>query len=162
MAKIIETKVINDHLNRSDKLLSEKLSVMDIQNLRDVIDWKSLSGDPRLTENFMHCFSHKLDWKTICKNKKLSLEFIRDHLHPLRNCWDEISRYQTLTEPAMEEFETLINWELVSKYQKMSEDFIQTYYYKVDWHDIELYQNVSKEFIERVKPSSYDLYDCLI
>ena len=112
-------------------------------------DWNQISKRPQMTVDEFEQHSRFLKWPLVTTySKNLTLEFIRNNLGYFNKSWDEISRYQTLSESVMEEFSDLINWPLVSRYQKMSEDFINKHKFLVHWDNIEKYQNVSKDFLE--------------
>lgn len=69
--------------------------------------------------------------------------------------WDDISKYQKLSEDFIREFHNKVNWNMISKYQKLSEDFIKEFENKVDWDNISMFQKLSeyliREFHNKVK-----------
>jgi hypothetical protein len=82
------------------------------------------------------------------KNKKYSEEEIRKVVNQLsQSDWNYISRYQTLSEDFIREFQDKIDWYYISCYQKLSEDFIREFQNKVDWDNISYYQKLSEDFI---------------
>jgi hypothetical protein len=84
------------------------------------------------------------------KNKKYSEEEIRKVINQLsEDDWYYISRYQTLSEDFIREFQDKIYWEFISWYQKLSEEFIKEFQDKVDWYYISGYQKLSEDFIRQ-------------
>jgi len=67
----------------------------------------------------------------------------------LKADWEEISKYQKLSEAFIEKYADKVDWTLISKYQKLSEPFIEKYADKVDWGEISEYQELSEPFIEK-------------
>ena len=50
--------------------------------------------------------------------------------------WNEISKYQKLSEPFIKEFSDKVHWANISKYQKLSENFIKEFHDKVFWRNM--------------------------
>lgn len=63
-----------------------------------------------------------MNWKDISMQPKLTNEFIKEHKEKL--IWSRISKYQTLSEDFIEEMHTDVDWCLISKYQNLSFSFI--------------------------------------
>jgi hypothetical protein len=81
-------------------------------------------------------------------NNKYSEEEIRKIINKLSKIdWNYISRYQTLSEDFIREFQDKIDWYYISCYQKLSEDFIREFKNKVNWNMISFYQKLSEDFI---------------
>ena len=69
----------------------------------------------------------KVDWRMVSKNHKLSEDFIREFQDKV--AWTSISRKQKLSESFIREFENKVAWEYILKHQKVSEDFIREFKY---------------------------------
>jgi hypothetical protein len=65
--------------------------------------------------------------------------------------WDDISKFQKLSEEFIREFKDKVNWKCISQYQKLSEGFIREFQDKVSWSNISAYQNLSENFILEFK-----------
>ena len=63
--------------------------------------------------------------------------------------WNNIPRYQNLSEKFIEKFEDKVNWYCISIYQTLSEKFIEKFEDKVNWYRISKYQTLSEKFIEK-------------
>jgi hypothetical protein len=74
-------------------------------------------------------FSEKVDWKCISKDQKLSEDFIREFQHKVD--WKYISRWQTLSEKFIREFQHKVDWKYLPKYQKLSKKFIREFQRKI-------------------------------
>ena len=101
----------------------------------------------------MHNPSHRLNWARVLEYNHVSLDFIRNHLHSVRNNWDEICRYQNIADDKfLEEFSDLINFKLVSRYQKLSIRQISAFRNKLDFSIIQNYQKIPAYVISEIKP----------
>jgi hypothetical protein len=94
-------------------------------------------------------FKNIVSWDDISRYQKLSEEFIREFQD--RVYWGWISEYQKLSEGFIREFKNKVSWRWISKYQKLSENFIREFKYKVDWSNISASQKLSKNFIREFK-----------
>ena len=72
-----------------------------------------------------------------------------------KNQWENISRYQKLSESFIREFQDKVDWYWISIRQKLSEDFIREFQGKVDWDWISEYQRLSEDFI---RDFQYEVY----
>ena len=50
-----------------------------------------------------------------------------------------------------DKFKKYIDWDEISRYQKLSEDFIREFEDYVDWYEIRHNQNLSEDFIKEFK-----------
>ena len=66
------------------------------------IDWRFISDNFRLSEEFIREFSDKVNWYNISYSQKLSEDFIR-------------------------EFKDKVNWSYISVYHKLSEEFCEEF-----------------------------------
>ena len=88
-----------------------------------------------------------------CRSHGIGL-FVSDYLN-----WDDISKYQRLTEPFIEKYKDKVNWWVISKYQKLSESFVEKYKDELNWDHISRYQKLSEQFMEKYK--RYVIWDCV-
>jgi hypothetical protein len=89
------------------------------------------------------------EWDEISRYQKISEEFIKKHKDKLN--WYNISMYQKLSESFITEFKDLVHWTNISIYQNLSESFIRKYKDLVSWTHISQYQKLSEEFISEHK-----------
>lgn len=75
------------------------------------------------------------DWKSICRNKKLTEEFMNIFWEYLD--WNLVSTYQTISESFIEKHARLVNWKAISYHQKLSIEFIKKHINKLDRNAIE-------------------------
>ena len=64
-----------------------------------------------------------VDWRYISKNQKLSEEFIEKYIDKVN--WDCISINQKLSEEFIEKYIDKVNWHYISQFEKVSESFIK-------------------------------------
>ena len=91
--------------------------------------------------------THKINWKCISKNQNLCEDFIEKFQDKLN--WLDISKYQKLSESFIERFQDNVDWRCISIFQKISEPFIEKFQDNVDWFSIKINQNLSEGFIEK-------------
>src|SRR5574343_266029 len=123
----------------------EKFFDENINNFK--INWKCISENQKLSEEFIEKYSNKLNWFCISKYQKLSEEFIDKYKDNVD--WEYISEYQTLSEKFIEKYKDKVDWYYISKYQKLSEKFIKKHSDKVEWYWVSKYQTLSKKFIRK-------------
>jgi len=121
----------------------------------DKINWKYISKNQILTENFIINFINEVYWEIISQYQKLSEKFIKRFESNV--CWHIISKYQKLSEKFIKRFKNRVCWTYISQYQKLSEDFIREFKDYVDWSLISKYQKLSENFILEFK-NYLDLY----
>ena len=84
-----------------------------------------------LTEEILQIIKNdKLDWKYISSEIILSEDFIREFNRKLN--FYSISRYQVLSEDFIREFKYYLKWEYISRYQVLSEDFVEEFKNKIE------------------------------
>ena len=108
------------------------------------IDWRFISDNFRLSEEFIREFSDKVNWYNISYSQKLSEDFIREFKDKVN--WRLISNNQELSESFIREFKDKVDWSYISARQKLSESFIREFKDKVYWSHISCYQKLSDEF----------------
>jgi len=94
-------------------------------------------------------FEDKVDWDDISRYQKLSEDFIREFQDEVD--WIYISKYQKLSENFIREFKNKVNWGCISIHQKLSEGFIREFKNKVNWGCISIHQKLSEGFIMEFK-----------
>jgi hypothetical protein len=94
-------------------------------------------------------FKNIVSWDDISKFQKLSENFIREFQDKVDWVW--ISEYQKLSEDFIREFKNKVYWGNISIYQKLSEGFIREFKDKVYWYDISVFQKLSESFIREFK-----------
>jgi hypothetical protein len=88
---------------------------------------------------------HKRNWNNISKYQILSEDFIRKFKNKVN--WEYISQYQKFSKDFIREFQDKVNWSMISTYQKFSEDFIREFQDKVNWRRVSKCQKFSEDFI---------------
>lgn len=132
--------------------LSKKIRIKseDYTNLIENINWNELSKHHYLSEDFMIHYQIYLSWPEILRHQKLSHEFLRNQLGKVYLHKELVSRYQTLSEAAMDEFADLLDWNLLSYFQRMSEDFMEKHAHRLNWNTIfSSGKYLSKNFSEK-------------
>ena len=112
-----------------------------------------------LTEEILQIIKNdKLDWKYISSEIILSEDFIREFNRKLN--FYSISRYQVLSEDFIREFRYNLKWEYISRYQALSEDFVEEFKNKIDFYEIGENENIPLKsklkimlYINNSKPS---------
>jgi hypothetical protein len=89
-------------------------------------------------------YLYSWDWDGICRDKKLSIEFMRKHKEQVN--WQCISIYQKLSEEAIREFHYYFDWKYVFKYQNLSEQLIRDFRNKLGAYNISRHQKLSNKF----------------
>ena len=129
--------------------INKKLSEEFIREFQNKFNWVDISCHQKLSEDFIREFKDKLDWTRISTYQKLSEDFIKEFQNRVN--WSYISMYQKLSENFIRKFKNYVDWKLISKYQKLSEDFICEFQNKVDWDCISKHQKLSKKFRNEFK-----------
>ena len=137
--------------NKTIEFLNQQL-VTSYRKL-EYVDWRIISYDFKLSEDFIREFKDKVHWDMISSHQKLSENFIREFADKLDWCW--ISQYQQLSEDFIREFQDKVKWSVISIHQKLSEDFIREFADKVDWYWISTNQNLSEDFIREFGDNLY-------
>ena len=120
-----------------------------IEKFQDRVDWANISIYQRLSEEFIEKFRDRVDWWYISANQRLSESFIEKFQD--RVDWANISRHQRLSEEFMEKFQDRVNWGYISANQRLSESFIEKFQDRVDWANISIHQRLSEEFMEKFR-----------
>ena len=89
------------------------------------------------------------EWSNISRYGSLSDDFIREFQDKLD--WSNISYYQKLSESIIREFKDKVNWFYITFYQILSESFIIEFKDKVNWQNISQNQKLSEELIREFK-----------
>jgi hypothetical protein len=90
-----------------------------------------------------------VEWLIICRNYRLSDEFIRKFQDRVN--WMYISIYQKLSEDFMREFKDKIQWLFIFEFQKLSEEFLVEFIDNVSLYWLERNKNVPKDVFGRIK-----------
>ncbi len=125
---------------------------------RDAVNWRAISCEQFLTEDFIRKFADQVVWSRISHYQRLTEDFIREFADRVN--WRLISGYQPLTEDFIRKFADKVDWKEVSAHQYLTEGFIQEYSALLDWDTINdnwLYKNAS-ELEEAVRRTG--LYEC--
>lgn len=91
----------------------------------------------------------ELDWRGISKDPNLTEEFIEKHKDDLN--WYELSCHYPMTEEFMDKYAGRLNWSAICYHQKLSEDFIERNKDRVVWYALHHRQNLSDEFVEKYR-----------
>ena len=89
------------------------------------------------------------EWSNISRYGSLSDDFIREFQDKLD--WSNISYYQKLSESIIREFKDKVNWFYITFYQILSESFIIEFLDYVNWQNISQNQKLSEELIREFK-----------
>lgn len=85
----------------------------------------------------------------ILTHQKLSEDFIERHMDEIKEygCFGQLFTHQALSESFIEKYagNNPLNWENISRYQKISDEFIDRHADDVDWTYISEYQTLSEE-----------------
>ena len=127
--------------SKKQKELLNSIGIIDYEN----IDWKYISANQTLSEDFIREFNNYVSWSLISRHQKLSENFISEFKDMVG--WSNISKYQNLSLDFIREFKDNIDWNVISKYQKLSEYFISEFKDYVEWEYISEYQILSEKFI---------------
>jgi len=99
---------------------------------------------------WIRLFINGVDWKIVSSDYNLSEDFI-DYFEGFVD-WYNISKYQKLSENFIEKFKYKVNWDNIVCFQDLSSEFIKKYENKIDWYYIIKYErNCEKEFIEKYR-----------
>lgn len=123
-----------DLRKKMKKLDNNKFSERELIDMRFIFDNRlnTFNSPPSITDD--NDFVLYENWKKISRNRILSEDFIRmfrDKVH-----WPSISKYHKLSEKFIREFKDFVDWETISLYQKLSEKFIREFEDYVDWFEI--------------------------
>jgi hypothetical protein len=151
----IEVKYTEDSIRKAQDQLTEddwknisknqKLSEDFIREFQDKVNWNMISIYQKLSEDFIREFQDKVNWYFISQNQKLSEKFIREFQDKIS--WTNIFCNQKLSEDFIREFQDKVNWYHISCNQTLSENFIREFQDKVNWKNISIYQKLSEDFI---------------
>jgi hypothetical protein len=98
--------------------------------------------------DFLEQYSHTFDrfqWQQVSKYQNLSENFIEKHKHKLY--WEIVSKYQHLSQEFIEKYRDVVFWSSISVHKKLSQEFIEKHHDLVDWYRVSQYQNLSWDFI---------------
>ncbi len=98
---------------------------------------------PRVAKEYVKLV--EIDWYCISKYYSLSEDFIREFQHKVD--WKWISEKQTLSEDFIREFQHKLDWQYISEKQTLSEDFIREFENRVKWNRVSRNQALSGDFI---------------
>ncbi len=112
---------------------------------RDAVNWRAISCEQFLTEDFIREFADQVVWSRISHYQRLTEDFIREFADRVR--WDRISSAQHLTEGFIREFADRVDWTRISLCQPLTESFIREFADRVDWCMISYYQYLTEDFI---------------
>jgi hypothetical protein len=132
--RLFLVEVSGEVITEGNKSLTNKIKI--IEEIKDI--------EKFFDENINN---FKINWKCISINQKLSEEFIEKYIDKVD--WDYISIRQKLSESFIEKHKDKINWVYISQYQTLSESFIEKYGDKINWFRISRHQTLSEEFIEK-------------
>lgn len=113
----------------------------------DKVDWESVCKDFKLSEEFIENFIKHINYNLISQYQDLSIEFIDKHVKQLD--MELICKYQKLSMVFIKKHLDKISWSGISKYQKLTEAFIENYAQKLDLENIFVNQKLSEKFIEK-------------
>lgn len=133
---IIDLSYFCKYVDRTKVKKYIKIKTDDYSNLIENINWNELSKHHYLSEDFMFRYQIYLSWPEILRYQKLSHEFLRNQLGKVYLHKELVSRYQLLSEAAMDEFAELLDWNLISYFQIMSEDFMEKHAHRLNWNTI--------------------------
>ena len=140
---------LNHNINWKSISYDYHLSEEFIEKFQDKLDWFYISVYQKLSEPFIEKYHDKVDWFNISSCQLLSESFIEKYANKLN--WDYLSQNQLLSESFIEKYQDKVNWYHVSMFQKLSEPFIEKFQNKVVWYNISTYQKLSESFIENFK-----------
>lgn len=149
--KLLEyQQLIESYSNDWDKIsFFGKLSDEFIKLYYENINWKIMSLNLSMDENFIEKYFDKLNLRRIC-NRKYSIEFLRRNKDRLD--WSMITT-KNYDEEILIEFIDYIDIYMCCTFQKLSENFIENHIdlfnNPVYWYYLFQYQKFSSEFIQR-------------
>ncbi len=120
--------------------------LIQIDFIKEQIDWNNIAYCPNLSEDFIIEFQDKLSFYIISREQTLSEDFIIKFQDKVN--WSHISQYQKLSEDFIWEFRDKLHWKKISEYQILSNTFIRKCATYVNWIKIFVYQELSMYFIE--------------
>jgi phosphoribosylanthranilate isomerase len=145
-----DKKVVNeysDSLKKEIAKIAMELCLWDSVEDWDRYDWRRVSVQVRLSEEFIDKFSNKVRWDYISKHQTLSEAFIEKYHNKVN--WTWISGYQKLSEAFIDKYHNKVNWYWISRYQTLSEALIEKYHDKAIWKSIWECQKLSRDFKKR-------------
>ena len=108
-----------------EELKSKYPNIFSEYDSENEIDWKKISHDKKLSEDFIREFKDKVNWTEISYIQKLSEDFIREFQNKVK--WFEISYNQKLSEYFIREFKDKLDWRRISYNQKLSDEFCKEF-----------------------------------
>ena len=127
--------------------MSEEEILAKYRDSNGEIDWRNISANQHIDEEFIEAHVNEVKWLHISKYQHLTEPFINKHADKVN--WLEISAYQKLSEKFIEQHAGEVHWGIISIYQHLSENFIEKHADKVDWYCISAHQHLSEAFIEK-------------
>lgn len=140
------------------------------------IDWDNISKKDNLSYNFIIKYKKYINWYSIINNRhynekifarcidciplyklitsrKLSEEFIEKYIVTTDKYWEEISRFQNLSESFMDKYKDKLNWDMMMISQAMSEEFIISHIDYINWKSLSIYKRdyLSADFLLKYK-----------
>jgi hypothetical protein len=144
---VVEEFNVRDNLSYLHEEEYEQMSEDFIRELKDKMDWESVSICAKLSENCIREFQKELHWKMMSQHQNLSESFIREFQNKVD--WVKVSKHQNLSESFIVEFQNKVDWKKISKHQNLSESFIVEFQNKLNWQKISKHQNLSSSFIKQ-------------
>lgn len=126
-----------------------------IREFEHYVNWINVFTYQKLSEDFINNYQHKVRFELILKNQNLSNDFLRKIFNDVKKynfTWREyenIIKYQKLSENFIKEYNQVLNWSCISAYQELSESFISEFRHKVVWGWIFSRQNISEDFARK-------------
>lgn len=127
--------------------MSEEEILAKYRDSNGEIDWRNISANQHIDEEFIEAHVNEVKWLHISKYQHLTEPFINKHADKVN--WAGISIYQKLSEKFIEQYADRVYWDKISTYQKLSENFIERHASEIDWEDVSEYQKLSEDFIEK-------------
>jgi len=125
---------------------------------------KSIKSAQELIDIFTKTYGENINnwsWENISRYQHLTEDFIRKFKDYMD--WTNISKFQKLSESFIREFEDKVNWNWISFKQTLSESFIREFKDKVNWYYISSSQKLSESFIrdykDKIDLKAYYLYN---
>ena len=114
-------------------------------NIAQHVNLFYIEGVNRILSEFQElAIVHNIDKYLVPK------EFIEKWNFVDEDYWEDICKYQILSEDFIEKNKNFIDWNLISKFQTLSESFIEKYKHSLKWDYIVQMQTLSEPFIEKM------------
>ena len=130
--------------------LKETLTEDFMRKYSGYLNWKLLSQNQKMSEDFCLEFYDKIDWMTILNRGFISENFLRNHSNVIK--WDYVSRSQmNLSIDFVREFQDKIEWRGFSfNHYNLPMSFLEEFKNKIDWTNL-LYRtkNLDEEFVRK-------------